>query len=152
MRDEALERFARQADALLSRRTTVLSVGLGMLVALGTKLDEALAKNKKKRRRRKRRRRQRRRRKNAPQTCAEQCAAEFVACFARAADSTLCGDTAESLCTPCTSDQDCVGDEFPYCLEVNGVTDRATEESSEILTNACGLFLDAVCGNLLPLP
>ena len=45
-----------------------------------------------------------------------------------------------------------MGDEFPYCLEVNGVTDRATEESSEILTNACGLFLDAVCGNLLPLP
>lgn len=152
MSSDALDALARQADALLSRRRTVQSILLGGIAAIVVGFGDAPAANKKKRRRRRRRRRQRRRRQRrnaSPPTCAEQCSEAFEGCFERIADSTLCGDTFSTACTPCFSDQDCVQSPFPYCLDVNGLTVRATEEPNTILTDLCGPFFDAVCADIV---
>jgi hypothetical protein len=153
MTNQALDAFARQTDLLLSRRRTVQGVALGILGALIAGFDGVLAKSSKKKRRRRRRGRRKKRQRNrastSPPTCAEQCSEAFEVCLERIADSTLCGDTFSTACTPCFSDQDCVETPFPYCLDVNGIISRATEERSPILTDLCGPFFNAVCANVV---
>jgi len=145
MSNEVLDVFARKAGTLLSRRRTMQGIGLGTLGAIMTGLDDALAKNNKKKKRRKRKRRKKRK-KSSPPTCAEQCAEGIDFCFERAADSTLCGNTFNTQCTSCSSDQDCVGSAFAYCLDE--IILRETGEPSFELIDQCGEFVEAVCASV----
>ena len=67
-----------------------------------------------------------------PPTCAQLCPAD-AECASRAADSTLCGSGSFLIgCTPCSSDQDCLGvtsggSRKPYCL--TAITTRTTGET-----------------------
>lgn len=153
MSDDIRDAFARQADALLSRRTTVQGIGLGALAAAAASLSETLAKKNNKRKKR------RRRRNNGPPSCAERCPESFEECVERAADSLLCAVGVEAAeddlerCVPCSSDQDCLAidpfdNPFPYCVPINGVIDRETGEIDLTLAVACGTNVDAVCATL----
>lgn len=151
MPDAALDEFIQLANARFSRGRIMRGISGGALAAIIAGVDDLLAgdKNKKKKRKRKRRRRKNRNSKlSSPPTCAEQCPEGVDVCLDRAADSTLWGNNVSTQCTPCSSDQDCVGSAFAYCLGVNGVTLRATEEPSPQLTDQCGLFVDAVCASV----
>jgi len=149
MSNETLDAFARQAGTLLSRRRTIQGVGLGTLAAIAVGFNDALAKSSKKKKRRKRKKRKKKRQNSSPPTCAEQCSEAFETCFARAADSTLCGETFSTSCTPCFTDQDCVSRDEPYCLKVDGLTLRATEEPLTVLEGLCGPFFAAVCAGII---
>jgi hypothetical protein len=148
MSNKVLDAFARQAAALFTRRRTMQGIGLGTLSAIMTGFDNSLAKNnkKKKRRKRKRRKKRKKRKKSSPPTCAELCAVRIDFCFERAADSTLCGNSFNTQCTSCSSDQDCVGSAFAYCLDE--VILRETGEPSIELIDQCGEFVEAVCASV----
>jgi hypothetical protein len=76
----ALDMFARQASAFLSRRRTLQCLTVGATAVISSGLGDILAKDKdkkKKRRKRRRQRKQRNRNPPSPPTCAEQCAAQF---------------------------------------------------------------------------
>ena len=148
----ALDMFARRASAFLSRRRTLQCLTVGATAVISSGLGDILAKDKgkkKKRRKRRRQRKQRNRNPPSPPTCAEQCAAQFEVCFERAVDSTLCGDTFSTSCKPCFSDQDCVESGEPYCLTLDGLVERETNEPLTILRSLCGPFFDAVCAQIL---
>lgn len=125
--NDTLDAIPHHAEALLDRRRTMRAVAFAWLAAAATGLSDALAgkhKNKK------RKRRKNNKQNNAPApSCAELCSEEFAFCFERAADSTLCADRLSSDCSfPCSSDQDCLDVGFPFCVTVDGITDRATGE------------------------
>ena len=154
MSGDIVDACVRRVDALIDRRKTLAGLGLTAVAATATGLTDAWAKKNK----RKRRKRRKKKRDNAPERCADRCPEQVALCVERAADSTLCADTVEAAdvddrCVPCTSDQDCLAidpfdNPFPYCVEVDGVIDRATEEVSLALAVACGLANDAVCVSL----
>lgn len=146
MSNEALDAFARHADALLSRRRTMQGIGLGIVATIVAGFDDALATNRKRKRRQRKRKRRKKRNNSSPPTCAELCAEGIDLCFERASDSTLCGNTFNTQCTVCSSDQDCLGTPFPYCL--SGLTVRATGEPSVELIDQCGEFVEAVCASV----
>lgn len=146
---DTLTAFARQAEAILDRRRTLQGFALGTAAAAAAGLDDALAKNKnknkKKKRRKRRRRKDRKRNKTSAPSCAEQCPEGFDRCFERAGDSTLCADALFTQCIPCSSDQDCLGSDVPYCVRVDGITVR---ETGEIIPLNCGESVTAVCSLL----
>lgn len=143
-------RFALVTNLLGNRRSTLRGMGIGALAAIVTGLGDSLAKNKdKKIKRRKKRRRRKKRNGAPPPTCAVRCSAAFAVCFDRAVDSTLCGDTLTTNCTPCFTDQDCVESDRPYCLTLDGAVLRETNEPVTFLRDFCGPFLDAVCTQIL---
>ena len=137
-------------DALLrsvvagrSRRGLLAGLSGGVLVALPHALgvEQAAAKKKKKKRG------------NSPPTCAQRCPAALW-CLSRAADSTLCGNGSFANCTPCSSDQDCLGvfagsGRIPYCVTAStsrstGVTTRMTGPGS----SCAGVTSPGVCADV----
>jgi hypothetical protein len=149
MSNDVLGAFARQIDTLLSRRRTVRGIGVGTLAAVAAGLDDALAGSSKKKKRRKRKKRKEKRQKSSPPTCSELCSEAFEVCFARAVDSTLCGETFGTECRGCFTDQDCLGLDEAYCLQVDGLTARETGEPLTVLRSICGPFLDSVCARII---
>jgi hypothetical protein len=81
-----------------------------------------------------RRRRCRNGRRDRVPTCEEHCFPDFPLCYTRTAGPPLCANGAfEDGETPCTSDQDCLGDPAkPYCLV--SVTARETGSASRFTT------------------
>lgn len=80
--------------------------------------------------------RKRCRRKTCPpvapvQSCIDLCDAGCLFCYRRHAASNLCGGTLSipGTCVPCTTDNDCPGPAFPYCI--SAATTLATGETNE---------------------
>jgi hypothetical protein len=149
MSAETIETFARQAHALLSRRRTLHGMAFGLASASASRLDDTLARDKKRKKRRRKRKRRKQRNRSSPATCAGQCSAAFEVFLDRAEGSTLCEDTFSTSCKPCLSDQDCVDSGEPYCLRLDGLVDRETNEPRAVLRDLCGPFFDAVCAQIV---
>ncbi len=135
-----------------SRRGLLAALAGGLLVALPRALgvDEAEARKKRKRKKKK----------PLPpatpsppppRTCAQLCPMSVTTCLHRVEGAPLCSSDYGFDCTPCSSDQDCLGSpNEPYCITSS--TDRATGISESIVgpgTSCPGLTV-GTCTNVSP--
>lgn len=75
-----------------------------------------------------------------PLTCGEQCMAD--ACFHRPYGPSLCGNHyGVAACMHCSSDQACVGSDFPYCI--TSFTETADNETHHF--SGCGDYDVGLC-------
>lgn len=118
--------LTRWLEAALSRRLT-LGSGLAAFAMTDSIADmEAKKKCKKKRK------------KKMPETptCSELCGFDCTYCFFRADAPPLCGEIQGNSClVPCASDNDCVGEDDPYC--VARIDHRPTGDTLDVCVD-CG--------------
>ncbi|MGH2617659.1 MAG: hypothetical protein ACRDJC_20695 [Thermomicrobiales bacterium] len=141
MTNDRWDSLVRATEEIAPGRRGLLATLLALGAAGVTGNPTFVAAGKKKRKRCKKKKCPR------PPTCGDLCGANCNFCYSRTAGSPLCSDIAffSMTCTPCETDNQCLGTNFPYCL-----SSRLELAAGLVQEISCQGSPPGACGNPIP--